>query len=119
MGEKKCKYSGKLKQLVVEDILNNKLGYHEAMRKYFPHIPDDKDYHFIKKWVNLYLNEGAKRLMEDGRGKQSKGRPKNKKLFFKTPEEEMEYLRAENDYLKKAIALAEKKRKLQGGKKPG
>lgn len=112
---KNKKYSGEFKILVVEDILNNKLAYYEVRRKYFPHISKESGCKFIKKWVELYETEGRERLLEDRRGKASCGRPKKavSTQRFASPEEELEYLRAENEYLKKAIALAKEKQDLQ------
>ena len=117
MEEKKNKrYSGEFKQLVVEDILNNKLALHEARRKYFPHITKESGCNFIKKWIQLYQEQGAQRLMEDRRGKGSGGRPKKTIVSEMTPQQELEYLRAENEYLKNCIALVEEKRELRSGK---
>jgi transposase-like protein len=118
MEEKKNKrYSGEFKVLVVEDILNNKLALHEARRKYFPHVTKESGCNFIKKWIQLYQEEGVRRLMEDRRGKGSNGRPKKAIMEEMPPEQELEYLRAENEYLKNCIALAEKKQMLRNTKK--
>ena len=118
MEEKRNKrYSGEFKQLVVEDILNNKLALHEARRKYFPHITKESGCNFIKKWIQLYQEQGAQRLMEDRRGKDSGGRPKKVFMSEMTPQQELEYLRAENEYLKNCIALVEEKLRLQNEKK--
>lgn len=101
------KYSGKFKQMVVEDLRNNGLSYREASKKY--EIPSHKQ---ILIWERIYLQEGAEGLYIERRGRASgfvgtrKGRPP--KLDKKAEEDliaENQRLRAELDYLKKLNAL--------------
>ena len=54
----------------------------------------------LARWKKIYLEEGKNGFLEEKRGKGSKGRPKKK---FKTLEEELAYLRVENDFLKKLL----------------
>jgi len=94
--------SGEFKQHVVEDVLVNKLGYREAMRKYG--ITGKMT---IQNWERIYLEEGVQGLYLERRGRGSKGRPP-KPLAKKVEEDliaENQRLRAEVDYLKKLNAL--------------
>lgn len=58
----------------------------------------------IQRWEKMSNKEGG--LKEDRRGSKATGRPKG--LRFKSVEEEIAYLRAENDFLKKLHALEAK-----------
>ena len=94
-------YSGKFKQMVIEDIRKNHLSYAEGMRKY-----GIGGKMAIQKWERIYLEEGPQGLSVERRGRGSKGRPS--KLDKKVEEDliaEVHRLRAENDYLKKLNAL--------------
>ncbi len=110
------KYSGEFKQMVVEDMINNQLSYNETMRKYFPER-QSKDFHFIKTWERIYLEEGVEGLYIERRGHALKkdgvriGRPPK---LEKSKEEdiiaEVQRLRIENEYLKKLDALVRSER---------
>lgn len=63
----------------------------------------------VSRWKKVYLEEGPEGLTEEKRGKLATGRPKGQK--FASPEAELEYLRLENDFLKKLHALADLKEK--------
>lgn len=58
----------------------------------------------LQRWEKMSTQEGG--LKKDRRGSKSTGRPKGKK--FKSAEDEIAYLRAENDFLKKLRALEAK-----------
>ena len=58
------------------------------------------------RWVKIVEKYGIEGLREEHRGKNAKGRPPKKK--FKSEQEEIAYLRAENDFLKKLLALEKK-----------
>ncbi len=118
-GQKQKRYSAEFKISVIMDMRNNHLGYHETMRKYFPHL-HEKNYEFVKKWERIYLEEGAEGLMKERRGRACgtrRGRPP--KLDKKVEEDliaENQRLRMEIEYLKKlsALVLAEER---ENGKK--
>lgn len=57
----------------------------------------------IDRWQKAINKHGSKALHKERRGVKATGRPKGKK--FKSLEEEIAYLRAENDFLKKLRAL--------------
>lgn len=104
------KYTGEFKQMVAEDVVNNKLSYGEAERKY------NIVHSVIMKWERIYLEEGTQGLYIERRGRTRKannpniGRPK--KLDKSVEEdllEEVQRLRMENEYLKKLNALVRQK----------
>ena len=106
------KYTGEFKQMVIEDMRNNNLGYRETMRKY-----EIRANGAIEKWERIYLEEGAEGLYVERRGRASaaggvkKGRPP--KLDKKVEEDligEVQRLRMEVDYLKKLNALVQSQR---------
>ena len=94
------------------------------MREYFPDLPD-RNFHFIKKWERIYLEEGAEGLMKERRGRAgkesgtAKGRPPK---LCKAVEEDLiaenQRLRMENAYLKKFNALALSRIKSENETKP-
>lgn len=61
----------------------------------------------ISRWKKIYQMEGKQGLVKEKRGKNATGRPKRKE--FSSVEAELEYLRLENEFLKKLHALAESK----------
>jgi len=104
---KNTKYSPEFKIHVIMDMRENHLGYHEAMRKYFPHL-EQKNYKFIKQWERIYLEEGAEGLMKERRGRA----PKLDKKVEEDLIAENQRLRMEIEYLKKlsALVLAEQRK---------
>ena len=117
-GQKQKKYSAEFKIGVIMDMREHCLGYKETMRKYFPYT-DDRNFHFLKKWERIFLEEGAEGLMKERRGRacaasgNKKGRPP--KLDPKVEEDliaENQRLRMEIEYLKKlsALVLAEEQK---------
>jgi hypothetical protein len=58
----------------------------------------------IFRWKKIYLADGAQGLADEKRGRKATGRPKDQK--FASIEAELEYLRLENEFLKKLHALA-------------
>ena len=96
------RYTPEFKKLVVETMLEEKLSYCEAARRY-----EIRDHKRVAAWERIYLEEGPEGLAIERRGRGSKGRPP--KQLPKGVEEdllaEVQRLRAENDYLKNLQAL--------------
>ena len=114
------KYSPEFKISVIMDMREHRLGYQETMRKYFPHL-QQRNFYFLKQWERIYLEEGEAGFYIERRGRTTKmdnpkkGRPRKKPLDKQVEndliaenqrlKEELEYLRAENEYIKKLSAL--------------
>jgi len=105
------KYSGEFKKQVVEDVIKNKLSYPEAAKKF-----GVKSKTQVNRWERIYLTEGAQALLEERRGRTKGGkgnRTAHPSKFSKEVEtdllEEVQRLRAENDYLKKLNALVDER----------
>ena len=121
-GVKHHKYSPEFKLSVIMDMRENKLSYSETLRKYFP-PSDKKNTKIIQKWERIYLEEGLEGLAIERRGLASKmtgvkkGRPPKIKPEVQDDliaenqrlKERLEYLEAENEYLKKLDALIREK----------
>ena len=119
-GQKQRQYSPEFKLSVIMDMRNNGLSYSEIVRKYSlgdPRMSGARG--LIKIWERIYLEEGFEGLAKERRGRASKmeGVRKGRKPKVK-PEikddliaenqrlkERLEYLEAENEYLKKLDAL--------------
>lgn len=106
-GKPNKRYTGEFKQMVVEDMINNKLSYCETARKY-----ELSNHHILQRWERIYLEEGTERLYIERRGRAcktdgvAKGRkPKLEKSKEEDLISELQRLRIENDYLKKLNAL--------------
>ena len=126
-GIKQKTYRLEFKLDVIIDMREHHLGYHETVRRHWD-IPKGKESNYInavKRWERIFLEEGAKGLMKERRGKgcissnTRKGRPPK---LNKTAEEDLiaenQRLRMEIEYLKKLDALVQKrlqeeKKKLQ------
>lgn len=61
-GRKNKVYSAEFKIGVIMDMREHGLGYKETMRKYFSHL-EEKNFHFLKQWERIYLEEGAEGRM--------------------------------------------------------
>ena len=97
------------------------LGYRETVRKYWSAGQEDNYKNQIKRWERIYLEEGEAGFYIERRGRETKmenpkkGRPRKKPLDKEVEndliaenqrlKEELEYLRAENEYIKKLSAL--------------
>lgn len=90
------------------------LGYNEMVRKYWDiNQGQEENYkNIVKKWESIFLEEGAKGLMKERRGRACKASGTNKgrppKLDRKAEEDliaENQRLRMEIEYLKKLSAL--------------
>ena len=67
-GQKHKTYSPEFKISVIMDMRENHSNYSETIRKYFPHT-ESRNFHFLKKWERIFLEEGAEGLMKDRRGR--------------------------------------------------
>jgi len=120
------RYSPEFKLFAVKRLIEEKLGYREAVRELKLGNPETGGARkMLQKWERIYLEEGAEGLMNERRGRASKvtgvrkGRPP--KLDKPVEEDligEVQRLRMENEYLKKLYALALSKTKLENGTKP-
>ena len=122
------KYSAEFKISVIMDMRENRLSYHEAVRKFGlgnPKVGGTRQ--MIKRWERIYLEEGAAGLMAERRGRKSTGRP-GKQPLDKSVEEDLiaenqrlkeriEYLEAENEYIKKLSALVYAEEQKSGKKR--
>ena len=116
-GSVQKRYSAEFKVSVIMDMRKHHLGYCETARKY--DLGDPKlggVVHTLQRWERIYLEEGAKGLMKERRGRAckaggtKKGRPP--KLDKKVEEDliaENQRLRMEIEYLKKLDALVRKR----------
>ncbi len=96
---KRKTYSWEFKFIAVKMYLEKGMGYKSVANEL--QIPDHS---MVRKWVKNYKTLGAEGL-EERRGKTRTpftGRPRTKKL---TLEQEVQKLRAENDFLKKLLLL--------------
>ena len=96
------RYTPELKQRVVEAVVKEGLSYKEAARIY-----EIDGHDRIQSWERIYLTEGPESLAVERRGRGSKERPP-KELPKETEENllaEVQWLRAEVDYLKNLQAL--------------
>ncbi|MFT3952710.1 MAG: helix-turn-helix domain-containing protein [Oscillospiraceae bacterium] len=117
-GVAKKRYTGEIKQMVVEDMINNKLSYRDVRRKYGITAHD-----IPQKWERIYLEEGAEGLYIERRGRACSGngtqkgrKPKLEKSKEEDLIAELQRLRIENEYLKKLNALVQSERQLPNKK---
>ena len=123
-GQKLRHYSPEFKLSVIMDMRENSLSYHEVVRKYALGNPDiGGPRGMVKCWERIYLEEGFEGLAKERRGRASKmsgvrkGRQPKVKPEIKDDliaenqrlKERLEYLEAENEYLKKLDALIREK----------
>lgn len=94
------RYTAEYKEMVVKQVLEENMSYHEAEQKY------GIAHGSIQKWERIYLAQGIEGLAIERRGRASTGRPRK---FPKEVDEDLlaqvQRLRAENDYLKNLQAL--------------
>lgn len=107
------RYKAAFKKMVIESMLEEKLSYRETARQF--EISCDKR---VKDWERIYLTEGPAGFTVERRGRGSKGRPKKfPKEVKEDLLEEVQRLRAENEYLKNLQALVMQRERHQE-KKP-
>ena len=101
-GKPNKRYTGEFKQMVVETMQEEKLSYLDAERRF------DLPHNQAASWERIYLEEGPEGLYIERRGRTRKkdgSPPKLDKEVEKDLIAEVQYLRAENAYLKKLNAL--------------
>ena len=127
-GNKQEKYSAEFKISVIMDMREKHMGYKETARKYgLVKSSMGGAICTLHRWERIYLEEGAAGLMEERRGRKSACRPRKKPLEKSVEEdliaenqrlkERIEYLEAENEYIKKLDALV-REREQRNGRKP-
>jgi transposase-like protein len=62
------RYTGEFKQMVVETMQREHLGYLETARRF-----ELKVFHGIQRWERIYLEEGLKGYMKSGEAERVKG----------------------------------------------
>ena len=107
-------YTGEFKVYVVEYM-------HEQHMSAYAAAHFDLSRSQIQRWERIYYEEGAEALLIERRGKSRVGMPRKKKSKEELATEkdivaELQYLRMENEYLKKLNALV-RERKVQASKK--
>ena len=124
------KYSAEFKISVIMDMRENHLSYRETVRKHW-HTKNRQEEGLyvktLKRWERIYLEEGAAGFMTEHRGRNSCGRPKKKPLKKSVEEdliaenqrlkERIQYLEAENEYIKKLSALVYAEEQKSGKKR--
>ena len=96
-------YSPEFKVLVVEPMCKENLSYQETERKFSLSQGRARAWVRARPWERIYQEGGPSALAEERRGRGATGRPRS----VPTDDllEELEYLRAENAFLKKWHAL--------------
>ena len=109
---KRRSYSGDFKHSVITYMHENNLSLLETAVKFC--IPGDST---VFNWNCIYHQEGPAGLYRDNRGKMKKPKkPKSKPASQQEAlQKELEYLRAENAYLKKLKVLVEERIILEKG----
>lgn len=114
-GRKNKRYSAEFKIGVIMDMREHRLGYGETVRKYWD-ITQGQEQNYkntVIRWERIYLEEGAKGLMKERRGRACrasgtrKGRPP--KLDRKVEEDliaENQRLRMEIEYFNILFCLS-------------
>lgn len=105
-------YSGEFKVHVVEYMHQTSTSIRQAAAIFGIQSPS-----IVSKWERIYYEEGKEALFEERRGrKKSMSRKKNTSAKKDVNEnsdllKEVQYLRMENEYLKKLIALVQEREK--------
>lgn len=110
------KYSPEFKLSVIMDMRENHLSYRETARKYNIGSNESQGKDRLRGWERIHLEEGAAGLMTERRGRKSLGKPRKQPLDKAVGEdlisenqrlkERIQYLEAENEYIKKLSAFA-------------
>ena len=133
-GSKFKKYSPEFKISVILDMRENHLGYKETARKHnLVNSSFGGALSTLQRWERIYLEEGEAGFYIERRGRTRKvdnpkiGRPRKKPLDKKVEDdliaenqrlkEEIQYLQAEMEYLKKLDALVRAEEQKNGKKR--
>lgn len=106
-GTKFNKYTPEFKVEVAEAYLSGKYGGSNMVAKHY-NVPSHEQ---VDSWVKKYRESGPESLSVETRGRASikdgvkKGRPRKKGLESMTKDEQIAYLKMENEILKKVQAL--------------
>ena len=124
------KYSPEFKIRVIMDKREHYLSCRETVRKYWgtkSKAEEDCYRSQVRRWERTYLEKGEVGLMEETCRKKSKGSPRKKPPDKETREdliaenkrlrERLEYVEAENEYLKKLDALVRAEEQTSGKKR--
>ena len=121
------KYSPEFKIAVIIDMRENHLSYRETARKYNIGSNESQGKDRLRGWERIYLEEGAAGLMAERRGRKSTCRPRKQPLNKSMEKdliaenqrlkERIEYLEAENEYIKKLSALVYAEEQKSGKKR--
>lgn len=109
--KKRRKYSFSVKESIILGILDNHMSIRQAAAKY------NVSRLQISRWLERYKTGGIEALVGMKQKKRTDAGTQAKKPAFLTHEEELEYLRAENAYLKKLQALIQQNHCVQPQKK--
>lgn len=129
-----AKYSPEFKISVIIGMREQELSYHETVRRYGLGNPETGGARkMVQNWERIYLEEGEAGFYIERRGRTrkvdnpNKGRPRKKPLDKKVEEdliaenqrlkEEIQYLQAEMEYLKKLDALVRAEEQKNGKKR--
>lgn len=105
MTKKYNKYSKELKLKAVDMYINEGMSAVSVARAL-----DIKSKTQVQRWVDLYNSNGKSAFDKETRGKATGPRKGRSKTKFNSVEEELNYLRMENEFLKKLYTLSEKKK---------
>ena len=124
------KYSPEFKIRVIMDKREHYLSCRETVRKYWgtkSKAEEDNYRSQVRSWERIYLEQGEAGFMEERHGKKSKGRPRKKPpdkgiendliAENRRLRERLEYVEAENEYLKKLDALVRAEEQKSGKKR--
>lgn len=100
-GTKQQKYTKEFKIKVVKSYLSGEYGGLKKTAEYY----ELKDKRQVKDWLKIYKEKGTEAFLIETRGRLSSGRPRSAKLDEMSLEEQVKWLKMENDILKKAKAL--------------
>lgn len=104
-GRKQKRYSAEFKIGVIMDMREHRLGYGETVRKYWD-ITQGQEQNYkntVIRWERIYLEEGAKGLMKERRGRACRASGTRKDRPPKLDRKVEEDLIAENQRLRMEI----------------